>query len=146
MRFAYVLPVGACAHYRCCTSRDLQSCKITLTMLWPLLCTGEYEALRVLVKKNPDSKDNGKKTIRGHLKGPIAYRKCLGLSKELSDRKLSCCMVILAMSPTRTRKTYMLVDTSAKTTTLVNESLRIYCILVFTLILYILVVCFIFLA
>lgn len=40
----------------------------------------------------------------------------------------------------------MLVDTSAKTTTLVNESLRIYCILVFTLILYILVVCFIFLA
>lgn len=85
-------------------------------------------------------------TIRGHLEDPIAYRKCLGLYTELSGRKLGCCMVVLAMGPTRTRKTYMLLDTSAKTTTLVNESLYIYCILVFTLILYILVVCFIFLA
>ena len=99
MRFAYLLPLGACEHH-CCTSEGLKSCEITPTafVVWPPPCTRGNKAHGVLagslIVKTAGSI---RKRLAGrHVGDPLARGEGSRLSTELSDLELGPCKGFLA--------------------------------------------------
>ena len=94
MRFAYLLPLGACEHH-CCTSEGLESCEITPTafVVWPSLCTRGNKARDVsagnLIVKTVGSIQE--KLIGRHIGDPLACGEGPRLSMELPDQELGPC-------------------------------------------------------
>ena len=91
MRFAYLLPPGACEHHYC-TSEGLVVCEITLTafVLWPPLCTGGNKACGVsaesLIVKTAGS--IRERLAERHIGDPLAHGEGSRLSTKLPDREL----------------------------------------------------------
>ena len=101
MRFAYLLPLGACAHH-CCTSEGLVVLRDHTNHVCGVAATiyRREQGMRCFGRK-PDSEDGEERSGRGFAtsgltKDPLARGEGSELSTELPDRELGPCKGFLA--------------------------------------------------
>ena len=118
VRFAHLLPLGACAHH-CCTSEGLQSCEITPTavVVWPPPCIRGNKAYGVLagslIVKTAES--IRERLARRHVGDPFAHGEGPRLSTKLPDWELGPCEGFLTRGSNEDQgEACVLLDTSIK--------------------------------
>ena len=106
MRFAYLLPLGACAHH-CCVPEGLVVLRdhTNRVVVWPPPCTGGNKARDILagslIVKTAGSIQE--RLAGRHIGDPLARGEGPRLSTELPDRELGPSRDSLRGAPTRTR-------------------------------------------
>ena len=129
MRFAYLLPLGACTHH-CCTSDGLVVLRDHTNRVYGV-ATAVYrreQSLRQFGQK-VDSEDDGERSRRGLPEGTpethLHVGKAWGYPRSYPTEILALARDSLRGAPTRTRGSLHASRYLGKNTTVIDESLHI---------------------
>ena len=150
MRFAYLLPLGACAHH-CCTSEELVVLRDHTNRVCGVAATvyRKEQGPRWFGRKL-DSEDGGERSGRGLPEGTpethLRMGKAWGYPWSYLTGSLALARDSLRGAPTRTRGKLMCSRYLSKNTRVIDGSLHLYLIFIFYIYSATLIVCFTFLA